>query len=388
MNFYSYNYLNQNYDRLNYAFLLIMILFAVALIVLGTKYLKNRTNLKFRDLIILTLFVALAMVGIQITNINNSGYSNGQQTARFLKQISIEHHVELNHVYSDSNVIKDGMTIKVGSKYYSVTVNDSQTGYKLNSIDAIKGQQINYVHRNDFNLNLFHNSYVVLWLKLLVGFIMLVVQIDLSGKSNLAQSTTIDQMQNYVLGGIIGGMIYNSAITILQFTIILLLWSIIIFGGKILAKNTNLFKNILIGKPRTVIKNGHVNIDDILKMGMSADDLMFNLRLNGINDYRKVKNASIERNGSLTIDNENQSDAYIVIADGAVNHDALVKLNMTEQDLKQRLVVKGKSFTFKQVFLAQIIDGELSFILYPQIKNKTIVSRIRKYLWNSNSNVN
>lgn len=43
----------------------------------------------------------------------------------------------------------------------------------------------------------------------------LILQINLLGKGNLAPTSAIDQVQNYVLGGIIGGIIYNSDISVL-----------------------------------------------------------------------------------------------------------------------------------------------------------------------------
>ncbi len=52
------------------------------------------------------------------------------------------------------------------------------------------------------------------------------------GQGMLAPNSAIDQPQNYVLGGIVGGMIYNSAITPIQFLIVLLLRTLIVLGAK------------------------------------------------------------------------------------------------------------------------------------------------------------
>ena len=48
--------------------------------------------------------------------------------------------------------------------------------------------------------------------KLFIGFLALIFVINISGKGNLAPSTASDAVQNYVLGGIIGGVIYNDNI--------------------------------------------------------------------------------------------------------------------------------------------------------------------------------
>ena len=58
--------------------------------------------------------------------------------------------------------------------------------------------------------------YLNVFLKLLLGLVSLVLIINKSGKGNLAPSTPMDQVQNYVLGGIIGGVIYSPSVSILQ----------------------------------------------------------------------------------------------------------------------------------------------------------------------------
>ena len=52
--------------------------------------------------------------------------------------------------------------------------------------------------------------------------------INVSGKSNLVPSSTSDQIENYVLGGIIGSVIYNDSILITDFIVILCIWCVLI----------------------------------------------------------------------------------------------------------------------------------------------------------------
>lgn len=62
------------------------------------------------------------------------------------------------------------------------------------------------------------DGYTLLGLKLAMGIIGLVLQINLMGKGNLAPTSAMDQVQNYVLGGIIGGVIYSDSIGVFQFS--------------------------------------------------------------------------------------------------------------------------------------------------------------------------
>ena len=62
--------------------------------------------------------------------------------------------------------------------------------------------------------------YLPIIIKFVLGLLVFILQINPTGKGNLAPSTALDAVQNYVLGGIIGGVIYNENITILQFVMV------------------------------------------------------------------------------------------------------------------------------------------------------------------------
>ena len=71
--------------------------------------------------------------------------------------------------------------------------------------------------------------YTPIIIKLGLGILCLIIQINLMGKGNLAPTSAMDQVQNYVLGGIIGGVIYNESITVLQFVLVLIIWTLLVF---------------------------------------------------------------------------------------------------------------------------------------------------------------
>ncbi|MBF1214563.1 MAG: DUF421 domain-containing protein, partial [Fusobacterium periodonticum] len=84
-------------------------------------------------------------------------------------------------------------------------------------------------------------SYLDIAIKLTMGLLSLVLVINISGKGNLAPSSAMDQVLNYVLGGIVGGVIYNPSITVLQYFIILMMWTIIVLLLKWLKTNSVIF---------------------------------------------------------------------------------------------------------------------------------------------------
>ena len=139
--------------------------------------------------------------------------------------------------------------------------------------------------------------YAPIVLKLGLGILCLIIQINLMGKGNLAPTSAMDQIQNYVLGGIIGGVIYNDSVTILQFILVLIIWTLLVLILKFLKENNRIVRRIIDGKPVTLVHNGKVNVKECLRNGVSAYDLMFKLRASGSLEIEKLKRVVLEQNG-------------------------------------------------------------------------------------------
>ncbi|RVU70147.1 MULTISPECIES: DUF421 domain-containing protein [Lactobacillus] len=207
-------------------------------------------------------------------------------------------------------------------------------------------------------------DYTQLFIKLGLGILTLIIQINLFGKSNLAPTTALDQLQNYVLGAVIGGIIYNPSITVLQFLLVLVLWTLVVFILKFARDHNRFVRNIIDGKPVQVIKNGKVLVANCMKAGISANELMFKLRSRGIYSVEKVKNCIFEQNGQLTIiENDEANIRFPIISDGQVNEDVLELIHRDEAWLDQEVQVAGYN-SVNDVFLGEYISGELRFTGY------------------------
>ena len=207
-------------------------------------------------------------------------------------------------------------------------------------------------------------SYIDIAIKLALGLLSLVFVINVSGKGNLAPASASDQVQNYVLGGIIGGVIYNPSISILQFINILLIWVILVLTQKWLKTNNMFLKKMVDGEPTTVIKRGKINVEATRKSGLSANDLAFKLRSQGIYSIKNVKRAVIEQNGQLIVvlaGDENPK--YPIITDGKVQINSLESMDKTEEWLMSTLKEMGYK-DIKNIFLAEYDKGQLHIVEY------------------------
>lgn len=179
-------------------------------------------------------------------------------------------------------------------------------------------------------------------LKLIVGFLFITVLINLTGKGNLAPTSAMDQLQNYVLGAIIGGVIYNQAITMAQFLVILLLWALLIMVTRYLKTHIHWVGKFVEGEPITLVRNGELLVENCIKANLSASDVDFKLRTAGVYDMKDVKRAILEQNGQLTILNQGQgSIRYPVIVDGKIDPDVLEIMGKDESWIESELKKQG-----------------------------------------------
>ena len=204
-------------------------------------------------------------------------------------------------------------------------------------------------------------SYWDVTIKLALGLLTIILQINLSGKSNLAPISALDQVQNYVLGAIVGGMIYSTSVTVLQYILVLLIWTLLVLVLRFLTHHNRYVKRLIDGQPQLLIKNGQF-VSTALKNGMSANDLMFRLRTEGITDIRYVKRAVLEQNGQLTITQVGDDAVkYPIIVDGQVNLDALETSNHDEAWLLTQL--QAQHYTVSDIYLATYTNKQL--LLFP-----------------------
>lgn len=207
-------------------------------------------------------------------------------------------------------------------------------------------------------------NYIEILIKLALGLVSLVFVINVTGKGNLAPNSAIDQIQNYVLGGIIGGVIYNSSITILQYAVILIMWTILVLLLKWLTNNVGFVKQMIDGKPTLLIKNGKIDPEACRSVGLSASDVALKLRSQGIFQLKEVKRAVREQNGQLiVVQNGDENPKYPVITDGVIQSDVLDTLSLTEEWLLDHLNKQGYD-NVTNIFIAEYDKGQLSVVTY------------------------
>lgn len=182
----------------------------------------------------------------------------------------------------------------------------------------------------------------------------------LMGKKEVGQLSIVDLIVSILIAELIALGIEDEKGNILISVIpILVLVGVQILISYITLKSDKI-RNILDGKPTVIIKDGKLNFTEMSKLRYSLDDLLTQLRLQGVKSIDKVKYAVLENNGNLSVFNDNSDYPLPLILDGVIDYDVLKEI---KKDYKWILdILKKKQIDIDDVFYAFYTNGK-TFII-------------------------
>ena len=196
-------------------------------------------------------------------------------------------------------------------------------------------------------------------MKFLLGLLAMVTIINMTGKGNLAPTSAMEQIMNYVLGGIIGGVIYSRDVRIWQFAIVLIIWFVLVYGMRRLKSRSHLLQHLLDGTPTVVIVNGQVDVAACKRAKITAQELTLKLRLHNVFNIRKVKRAVVEQNGQLLLVMAGEENLkYPLLTDGVAQSNVLEAIDKDVKWLREELAKQGYD-DLSKLFLVDYLGGQL-----------------------------
>ena len=204
---------------------------------------------------------------------------------------------------------------------------------------------------------------ILVAIKLTIGFIALVLFMNLNGRSQLAPTSTEDQIGNYVLGGIIGGVIYNPSITIVQFLIVLLIWGLLMTTIDFLKNSNKNVKKMIDGQIVYLIKGGKMITENFAQATLSIPDFYTKLRTKGIFQISDIEDAFMESNGQLIVIQKNDDRfSNLLISEGKIIEDNLEHIGKNDEWLKEELA-KYNVLDINDIFLVEYSNDDKLFIV-------------------------
>lgn len=163
-------------------------------------------------------------------------------------------------------------------------------------------------------------------------YIFVIIVFRLMGKREIGELSIQDLAVGILITELVAIAIenYNDSIFLTIVPILVLLIFEIVMG--FLSLKFNKFRNLVDGKPSLIINKGKVNYKEMLKQRYSLDDLLLELRNNGIKDLKDVEYAVLENTGKLNLFEYNflklnTDGPFPLILDGHIQKDNLKYIN-------------------------------------------------------------
>ncbi|GEO58827.1 DUF3290 domain-containing protein [Companilactobacillus bobalius] len=149
MSFYSYQYLVEHNNEPNILFIIGVLVLATAIFITSYLYFKNRSDNKYRDLLIIFGLGIFLFIGINYNNYEQQLDINNKtnQTLSLMQSVAKDKKVSKNKLYSNSSSLTEGMLIKAGKDIYRVSFDNNLSSYTLSKANIISSQKIQLIKK-------------------------------------------------------------------------------------------------------------------------------------------------------------------------------------------------------------------------------------------------
>ncbi|WP_078394217.1 DUF421 domain-containing protein [Shouchella patagoniensis] len=137
--------------------------------------------------------------------------------------------------------------------------------------------------------------------ELLIGFVALLIMTKLLGKTTLSQITPFDFISALILGELVGNAIYDKEVKLGSILFAIALWGGMIFLIELCTQKFRGTREFLEGKPSIIIRNGHLDRQELKKNKLDINQLQHLLRREKVFSIREVAYAILETDGTLSV---------------------------------------------------------------------------------------
>lgn len=202
--------------------------------------------------------------------------------------------------------------------------------------------------------------YLTLIYKTIFLYFFIIVVYRIMGKKEVGKLSIVDLIVSVLIAELVALSIEKPDNSIFMSIIPIVTLVLIQLGMGYITLKSNNIRNVIDGKPTVIIKNGKLNFNEMTKLRYSLDDLIMQLREQGISNIEDVNYAILENDGKLSIfDNTNEYPIPLIL-DGFINKDVLKEIKKDEKWLYELL--SKKNISLEEVFYA-FYTGKKTFII-------------------------
>lgn len=200
---------------------------------------------------------------------------------------------------------------------------------------------------------------------LIIGFrtvflyVFLLVILRVMGKREVGELGVIDIVVFIIMAEVAAMIVESPKKPIIEGILPILLLLAIQYISSLFSLKSKIFRNLVDGDPTLIIKNGHIQENEMRKQRYNLDDLFQQLRENQVGSIHNVTFAYLEPSGNLSVFTKD-GDLPIVglVLDGEIQQEHLQLIGKTENWLRKKL--REKQITdISRIFYCSYEQGEI-----------------------------
>jgi uncharacterized membrane protein YcaP (DUF421 family) len=215
-------------------------------------------------------------------------------------------------------------------------------------------------------------------LKLVIGYIVLMVTTKILGRTQINQLTPFDFISALALGELVGGAVYDETVSPLQIVYVVAIWGTLVYSTEIITQKFSGTRSLLEGKPSIIIYKGTINYSALKHNKLDLDQLQHLLRKKDVFSIREVEYAILETDGTVSVlkksyfSTPTRSDmnlkeepvhlAMAFVSDGQIVLDNLREAGFDEKWLRGQLQVHGLN-RIEDCLFAEWKEGEALHVM-------------------------
>ena len=214
-------------------------------------------------------------------------------------------------------------------------------------------------------------------LRTAVIYIILVIAMRLMGKRQIGELEVSELVTTLLVSEVASLPLTDTGIPISHAVVPIITLLFFEVSLSIMAVTFPRLKNVFTSRPTALIHNGKFRIRAMKSARITADELIAELRQQGVFDISEVLYAILEQNGKITVVQkaryrvpnaeqfemkpEESGICHIVIDKGIINRHSLSELGMQKRDVER--ILQKKKISQKDVYLLLINDaGEINVV--------------------------
>ena len=183
--------------------------------------------------------------------------------------------------------------------------------------------------------------YIAIALKLITGMIGILVFLRIAGKAQMAQITQLDTVSAFVIGALVGGVLYNPDMSMWHILFALTVWTLFNMLIRFAMRSARL-RHFIKGESVFLVKDGAINFKNFKRNSLEMEQFRLLLRQKGIFSMFDAEDVIFETNGAVTVLPPNHTaPSFLLVNNGAIIESTLDQCNRSKTWVLSNIVHNG-----------------------------------------------